>query len=113
MKNNRFGWAIVIAMVLVVAVWNLGYDMHMLPDIVKAEPMASGWWCYRGRALPYPHSTRYGGANEAPCSQYDVDFFVHGASPSPSFVAPENFTRNTRDRPTGRTRVQDSASCDC
>jgi hypothetical protein len=63
-------------------------------SVLAAQPTpAEGYWCYGGLALPNPHPSPAGTEGELPCTQDQVDYYVHlhpefwhypGWSPSPS-----------------------------
>jgi hypothetical protein len=75
---------VVFLVVLAVAFPGIGQAPYRTgPTVLPAE----GYWCFGGLALPMPHPTHYQVPNEAPCTQQQVDFYVHlhpglGGNPS-------------------------------
>jgi hypothetical protein len=53
----------------------------------QAPTPAEGYWCFQSRTSPAPHQSRL--ADEYPCSQEEVNYYIHGTGPSPrSSLAP-------------------------
>jgi hypothetical protein len=42
---------------------------------------AEGYWCWQSLTSPAPHQSRL--ADEYPCSQEEVNYYIHGTGPSP------------------------------
>jgi hypothetical protein len=52
-----------------------------------APTPAEGYWCFQSLTSPAPHQSRV--ADEYPCSQEEVNYYIHGTGPSPrSSLAP-------------------------